>query len=193
MTPALMFLGAALLFGGIGAIVVFALVWARTGSPKEPQPQPADGEVVLAGRAFRRAPTTTIAQDDYFMELLRVAGVEQPELLPGEHPQHYTERIFCDLHAKKLLAPMLSCVLTPADAPAWDEKSAPEVARFLVTLDDPQDKRVYNELLGDLLGPFCATGLPSWLRSSASGVPTPTDPLPSLAPSPALASATGEI
>jgi hypothetical protein len=182
MTPALMFLGAALLFGGIGAIVVFALVWARTGSPKEPQPQPADGEVVLAGRAFRRAPTTTIAQDDYFVELL-----------PGEHPQHYTERIFCDLHAKKLLAPMLSCVLTPADAPAWDEKSAPEVARFLVTLDDPQDKRVYNELLGDLLGPFCATGLPSWLRSSASGVPTPTDPRPSPAPSPALASATGEI
>lgn len=171
--------------------LAFAFI-ARSRRIRAFAPAPgATDTFTLGGRNFRRASRTTIAQDDYFLEILRVAGVEQPELLPGEHPQHYTERIFCDLHGKKVLAPMLSCVLTPDDAPAWDEQTAPEVARFLVALDDPEDKATYNQLLADLLCPFCTTGLPSWLRSSASGAPTPMGSIPGPASSPGLALATG--
>lgn len=167
----------------------------QRGSSLLATPEPGE-RFTLGGRTFHRAPTTTVRQDEYFVELLRGAGMMQPELLAGETPTAYVERIYCELHQRHLLAPMLSCVLLPEGAPAWNEeveRAAPEVACFLGDLDDPRDKRLYNALLGDLLRPFCMTGLPSWSRSRASGRPSPTNPSASPASSPAPAPVTGGV
>lgn len=200
MTPALLLLGAVLLLGGIGGLVIFAVLGAGRfrRNRSAPLPPPAPGEsFALGGRRFRRLATGSIAQHEYVHDVLLAAGIAEPELLPGEGPQDYVERIFTAMHGAKMDRPLVAAAIVPVEAPRWNPEVAAEVAQFLGTLEEERDQRIYYALLGDLLRPFCVRGLPSWLRSRTSGPSGPTTtqepgPVP-LATSQAAAAAAGRI
>lgn len=172
-------------------LVVLWFRGARRGSDAlDPAPRPGS-TFMLGGRRFRRPLHTSIAQDDHLVGMLRAAGMDEPNPLPGEAPDAYAERIFGELHARRALYGLLASILVPADAEKWSPEVAAGTAAFLPTLEEPADKERYYALLGEILLPFCTSGASSLLRSATSGSPSPGPSPGAGASSPASATASG--
>jgi hypothetical protein len=183
MTPeALTVSGAAL------AAIVVALVLISAHRRRGRAPA---GPIMLGGRSFTRVPVLSVARDEAFMDLVAVAGIQQPEILPGEELKAYSERIFLELQRARVIRPMVACLIVPTGVPAWTPAVADETTQFLGTLDGEDDKQRYYALVAELLLPFYRSGLASWARSRASGSSSPDNGNASPASSPAPAPATG--
>jgi len=172
-------------------------------------------KITIGGRRFVRVPVLTVAQDEYFTQLLFEAGVKDPEKRPGEELADYGARIFKALLDTSTLRPMLACLIAPSDsvrpprrglaallerlriisplplATGWSPDVARETAAFLGDLTEPRDKERFYQLVLELLIPFYRSGLSSWARSLTSGSVRGTDVSPASASSPAPAPATG--
>jgi hypothetical protein len=177
------------------ALAVTALaVWAlRRRRARTVAAAAAAGPIMLGGRGFVRTATLSVARDEAFMDLVLTAGIQNPDILPGEEFQTYSERIFCALQQARVIRPMLACLIVPLDTPTWTPAVADETVQFLGTLEDEQDKKRYYALVAELLFPFYRSGLASWARSSACGGVSQASGSASPAPSPAPAPATGGV
>lgn len=178
----------------IGAAAII-LVWFRSAARERargPIAPPPGSRFTLGGRGFRRPLYTSNAQDDYLIRSLRAAGIAEPNLLPGETPDIYVERLFAELHDKGAHYALLAAVLIRDGDERWNEAGAAEVAEFLSQLEEPEDKERYYALLGEVLRPFCMSGLGSWLSSRTSGSRTTSPPNSGSATSPAPTTATGQ-
>jgi hypothetical protein len=185
--PASLALGA--LVGLVALVVALALLWALRRSAA--RRAAAAGPNVLGGRGFIRSDRLSVARDEAFMDLVLSAGVQEPDIQPGEDPKAYGERLFRALHEAQVIRPMLACLIVPLDTPEWTPAIADETAQFLGELDDPTDKARCYALVAELLCPFYKAGLASWARSRTSGAPNPEKRNGSPATSPARAPATG--
>lgn len=172
-------------------------------------------KITIGGRRFVRVSVLTVAQDEYFTQLLFEAGVKDPEKQPGEDLSEYSVRIFKALLETGTLRPMLACMIAPADsvrsprrglaamlerwrvitplprATGWSPDVARETAEFLGEITEPRDKERLYQLVHELLIPFYRSGLSSWARSLTSGSVCGADESPASASSPAPAPATG--
>lgn len=168
-------------------VTALALLWVRGRSRAR---APA-GPIMLGGRSFTRVPVLSVARDEAFMDLVAVAGIQQPEILPGEELKAYSERIFLELQRARVIRPMVACLIVPTSAPIWTPAVADETTQFLGTLDGEDDKKRYYGLVAELLLPFYRSGLASWARSRASGSSSPDSGSAGPVSSPAPAPATG--
>lgn len=159
----------------------------QRGSGPLATPEPA--EIVLAGRRFRRQALTARA-DVEFLRLTFMAGIENPDPLPGETLGDYEQRLVKVLFQKRLLFPLVGCMFLPIEAPKWSLAVASETAEFLGDLDEPTDKDALWALVAAALLPFFTSVLSSWSHSLISGSVIPTPPSPSAVPSPAIAAST---
>jgi hypothetical protein len=155
-------------FAALAALIVVVLALRRRRS-KIMATAVAAGPIMLGGRGFVRSTTLSVARDEAFVELVLTAGIQNPDVLPGEELQAYSERIFCALHQARVIRPMLACLIVPLDAPAWTPAVADETVQFLGTLEDNADKTRFYALVAELLLPFYRSGLASWARSRGCG------------------------
>jgi len=187
-------LAAALL--GAGLALTFAR--GRAADVRVAAPRPGQ-HFTLGGRSFQRIERASLMLDEYVHEVLLDAGIADPELLPGEQPDEYLDRIYAALHRAKADRPLVAAILWLDAEPApADEKDlrrvCEETSRFLGTLDGDRDKATFLALVEEILRPFSLRGLPSWLRSlnSTSAPPGSSAASPSrTSSSPAAAGATG--
>jgi hypothetical protein len=187
--PASLALGA--LVGLVALVVALALLWALRRSSA--RPAESDGLITLAGRRFRRRALTANAQIE-FLRLTTAAGIEDPDPLPGEQIADYERRLMKVLLEKKLLFPMVACLIVPVEAPKWSLVTASDTAAFIGDLDEPTDQTALWTLVAAALLPFFTSVLSSWSHSLISGTAIQMPRSPSAASSPAIAtSAAGGI
>jgi hypothetical protein len=186
MTPAALIVSVATALVSVAAALV--LISAHRRRARAPA-----GPIMLGGRCFTRVPVLRVAQDEAFMELVTTAGLQNPDILPGEDLKAYSERVFLALHRAKVIRPMLACMILPTGAPTWTPAIADETTQFLGTLDGEDDKKRYYGLVAELLFPFYRSGLASWARSRGFGSSSPDSGSARPASSPAPAPATGGV
>ena len=188
MTPAALAVTAAVLFS-VGALVVLAVLGA--GRLRRASMRP--GELMLAGKRFVHNDRSSVADEEYFTDLVERAGITDPDPHPGEDPIDYGQRIYRALHNSRTLRPMVACLIRPARAKKWTPAIAVETEKLLGDLDEPADKERFRLLVAETLIPFYRRELSSWSRSLGLGAPIPTSPSPGsgLFPAPGTSAAGG--
>lgn len=125
--------------------------------------------IPLGGVTYVHVGVSTLEHDIWFMAQLRKVGLTDPQIIEGEEPHDYAQRLLNQLLASGEAHLTVAGLIVPVGV-RWSPAIAVQTAAHLGSLEDPEEKQRFWDFLLDLLGEFFQNGLGPWMTSRGYSV-----------------------